>query len=51
VAPSLWGRNVRTRIRLLLRRLATATPSIRRGLETAYVNMADKLRRDRGEGP
>jgi hypothetical protein len=51
VAPSLARRGVLARVRLLLRRLATATPSIRRGLETAYVNMADKLRRDRGEGP
>jgi outer membrane protein OmpA-like peptidoglycan-associated protein len=51
VAPSLAIRGVLARVRLLLRRLATATPSIRRGLETAYVNMADKLRRDRGEGP
>lgn len=51
VAPSLWVKDLLTRIRMLLRRLATATPDVARGLVTAYVELSDKLRQDRGEGP
>jgi outer membrane protein OmpA-like peptidoglycan-associated protein len=51
VAPSLWGKDVLVRVQLLLWRLATATPDVRPGLESAYVALSDKLRQDRGEGP
>lgn len=51
VALSLGRRPLISRIRLLLRRLATATRDIRRGLESAYVNVADRFRRLKGDGP
>lgn len=51
VAPSLGRRPLISRVRLLLRRLATATPDIRRGLESAYTNVADRFRRLKGDGP
>jgi hypothetical protein len=51
IAPSLRRRPLISRVRLLLRRLATATRNIRRGLESAYVNVADRFRRLKGDGP
>jgi hypothetical protein len=51
VAPSLWGRNTPDQVRLLLNRLAAATPDIRAGLVPAYVAVADRFRQFRSEGP
>ncbi|GIK55926.1 MAG: hypothetical protein HND44_14100 [Chloroflexi bacterium] len=51
VAPSLWSKDVLARIRMLLRGLASATPDVQPGLVSAYVQLSDKLRQDRGEGP
>jgi hypothetical protein len=51
VAPSLWRRSVRGQVRMLLRRLATAAPDIRARLVSAYVELSDRFRQQRGEGP
>lgn len=51
IHPSLWKKDTLTRVRLLLQRLATATPDISPGLVSAYVDLSDKLRQERGDGP
>jgi hypothetical protein len=51
MSPSLWRRPLRARVRLLFRRLATATPDIRQGLVGGYTNVTDRFRQIQGNGP
>jgi hypothetical protein len=51
VHPTFYGRSLKSRIKLLLRRLVAVVPYVSRALVGAYVKLADKLRRMKGIGP
>lgn len=51
LVPAFWKLSRLEQIRILVRRLAEATPDISPGRVTAYVEAIDQLRTARGDGP
>lgn len=51
LVPAFWKLSRLEQIRILVRRLAEATPDISPGRVTAYVEGIDQLRTARGDGP